>query len=70
MVGYFINAVVIRSKVNGDEDVPSFLDRVHQTIIQAMGRQEFPFPLIVEHLKIPRDTSRSAVFQVCGITMT
>ena len=38
--------------------------QVHQTVLLAMENQDYPFPVLVEHLKIPRDKSRPAVFQV------
>jgi hypothetical protein len=29
-----------------------------------MGAQDYPFPLVVEHLKVARDKSHTPVFQV------
>src|SRR4029077_19028449 len=63
-LGYFINPVVLRSKVGLDMPFSAFLARVRQTVIRAIEHQDYPFPLVVERLQPPRDPSRSPIFQV------
>ncbi|XYI02620.1 non-ribosomal peptide synthase/polyketide synthase [Sorangium sp. So ce1128] len=67
LVGYFVNLVVLRAKL---EDEPSFreaLARMHQTVLGAIAHQDFPFPLLVERLQPPRDPGRSPIFQVAFV---
>ena len=64
MVGYFINPVALRSKVDGD---PTFADYLKQTAAQVSGaleHQQYPFSRLVRQLNLPRDPSRPLVYQV------
>ncbi|MEW5986282.1 MAG: amino acid adenylation domain-containing protein [Chloroflexota bacterium] len=63
-VGYFINPIVYRANFSGDPTVREFLAQVRQTVISTLKHQDYPFPLLVERLNLPRDPSRSPVFQV------
>jgi amino acid adenylation domain-containing protein/thioester reductase-like protein len=65
IVGYFINPTVIRCKFDDAKiSFGSLVDRTQSTAISALQHQDYPFPMLVERLKIPRDTSRSPIFQV------
>ncbi len=64
LVGYFVNLVVVRSRVTGDPTFNEFLAHVRQTTLAAFDHHDYPFALLVEHLQPERDPSRSPLFQV------
>lgn len=64
LVGYFINPVALRSRVEDDPVFTDYLQHVSKTFFGAFENQEFPMQKLVEHLKVKRDSSRSPIFQV------
>ncbi len=64
VVGYFVNTLPMRGDLSGNPTFASLLDRVRTTVHEALEHQDFPYPLMVERLTLPRDPSRSPVFQV------
>jgi len=63
-IGLYLNTLAIRSKI---EEANSFLDVLeHQkeTLLSAYEHQIYPFDELVNKLNIPRDTSRSVLFDV------
>lgn len=63
LVGYFTNSIAIRSKLAGNPPFLAFLEQVRQTVLAAFAHQEYPLQLLVERLRLDRDTSRSPLFQ-------
>ncbi len=63
ITGYFINPVALRSRMGDDPAYFDYLDRVYQSVIGALENQDYPFPLLVDRLKVKRDPSRSPIFQ-------
>ncbi|MEM9821439.1 MAG: amino acid adenylation domain-containing protein, partial [Bacteroidota bacterium] len=64
MVGFFINALVLRSDLS---DHPTFLDlleRVKATTLSAFKHQHVPFSKIVDYMEVERSQSRNPLFQV------
>ena len=64
LIGYFINPVPLRSRVDDD---PSFSDLMHRTgagVNSAIEYQDYPLVRIVDDLKVARDPGRSPLFQV------
>jgi amino acid adenylation domain-containing protein/non-ribosomal peptide synthase protein (TIGR01720 family) len=64
VVGYFVNPVVLRTRLDGGETFGSLLGRVRLRVLEAFGHQDYPFDLLVERLQPERDPSRSPIFQV------
>lgn len=63
-VGYFVNPVPLRSQVTGDPTFTDFLARNHETVAEGLVNQQYPMRHLVRDLELPRDTSRSPLFQV------
>jgi len=63
-VGYFINVVALRCNMTGDPSFRTFLGTVRGKVYGALEHQDFPLPQLVQRLKLPRDPSRSPLFQV------
>ena len=70
LVGYLVNPVVMRSQVSGDLTFRGFLSQVRRTVLDALDHADYPFPLLVEHLRPHRDASRSPLFQVSLVWQT
>jgi len=62
VVANFINTVVMRSELDGNVSFLDFLKQIRTTVIEAL-RHNYPFPLLVEKLKLQRDPSFPPVFQ-------
>ena len=64
IVGYFINPVVLRSKVDDDPLFTDFLTRNGANVAGAIENQQHPISRVIDQLKVRRDPSRSPLFQV------
>lgn len=64
VVGYFANPVALRADFSTDPTFQNLLQQVRTTVLGALEHQDFPFPLVVERLRPPRDPSRAPMFQV------
>ncbi len=64
VVGYFINPVPVRSQVSGEISFREFLAATGRNVIGALENQHYPLSKLVDQLHVPRDPSRSPVFQV------
>ena len=64
VVGYFVNMLPLRADLAGDPTFTALLRHVGGTVLDALEHQDYPFPLLVERLKIDRDPSRAPLVQV------
>lgn len=62
-VGYFVNPVAIRSKINEEETFLTYSKRLQTKVLGAIKHQDYPVNLLVEKLQPSRDTSRTPLFQ-------
>ena len=63
VMGYFSNPVPLRFDLHDDPTFTTLLHRVKDTVLGAIAHQDYPFPLLVERLRPPRDAGRTPIFQ-------
>ena len=64
LLGYFLNAVVYRSRMDGDRTFRDFLGSVRGTVLGALAHSDIPFDAIVRELTPQRESNRHPLFQV------
>lgn len=63
-IGVFINMLSIRNEVKTNVSFIEFYKSVTENLLEAYQNQLYPFDRLVEELDIPRDTSRSPIFDI------
>jgi len=63
-IGYFVNPVLLRSKMEKGASFRQLLEQVKETVLGAMDHQQYPLALLVEKLRPTRDPSRSPIADV------
>ena len=70
LIGCFVNILVLRSKVAGNQSFVELLGQVRQTSLEALDYQDLPFDMVVDELRPERQINRnplvSVVFQYWG----
>ena len=60
IVGYFINPVLVKTRINLEEDFDDLLSRVKKHILEAFQHQSYPFELVLDEMKIQYPTISAA----------
>lgn len=63
LMGYFVDSVVLRSRLDPNLMFVDYLSNVRETVLGALAHQEYPFSMLVERVHPARDPSRSPLFQ-------
>ncbi len=63
-LGFYINTLALRTKISPEESFSDMNKRVRISSYKAFENQMYPFDCVVQDLEIPRDVSRSSVFDV------
>ena len=63
IVGYFVNQVVLRMKLQPDWTFRDLLSNVRETVLDAYAHQELPFDRLVDSLMPRREVARTPFFQ-------
>lgn len=64
LIGLFVNSLVIRVPVSGDDTFVGLLQRVRDTALEAYDRQDVPFERLVQEITPHRQASHNPLFQV------
>ncbi|HEX6597443.1 MAG TPA: amino acid adenylation domain-containing protein [Acidimicrobiales bacterium] len=63
LVGMFVNMLTLRVDLGDDPTFTQLLERTRKTVLDAFEHQDVPFEQLVNDLQLPRDVSRTPLFQ-------
>jgi amino acid adenylation domain-containing protein len=64
LVGCFVNTLVLRADLENNPSFSELLRRVRDVCLDAYAHQEMPLELLLQTLNVPRDPSRTPLYQV------
>ncbi|MEU4352580.1 amino acid adenylation domain-containing protein [Streptomyces sp. NPDC023838] len=64
LVGFFVNQLVVRAGVSGEQSLRELLRQVRDTCIDAYAYHELPFEQVVRLVNPPRSRNQSPLFQL------
>jgi surfactin family lipopeptide synthetase A len=63
-IGCYVNTLVLRDRIDPESSFAGLLEVVKTTATDGYAHQMYPFDKLVEEIRLPRDTSRSPLFDV------
>ncbi|MBQ4862238.1 amino acid adenylation domain-containing protein, partial [Pseudoalteromonas sp. MMG013] len=67
LIGYFLNTLVIRVKVDENKTLKDYLGHVHERCLSAFEHQDVPFEKVLEAINPQRTTNHTPLYQVMFI---
>lgn len=64
LIGFFVNILPIRIRVNDDTDFDDLIDIVHRSSVEAVSRQDYPYDLLIRNISPDRKNRREALINV------
>jgi hypothetical protein len=64
LIGFFINILPIRVRLDAETEIEELLDRVHRASLEALERQHYPFDLLVREVSASRGGQRESLVNV------
>ncbi len=64
LIGFFVNTLLMRSSVQGNQPFEAFLHQVRDTALEAYNHQSLPFDRLVAELQPERETTYTPFFRV------
>ncbi|MCE3268002.1 MAG: amino acid adenylation domain protein, partial [Burkholderiales bacterium] len=64
LVGFFVNILVLRKKINFEDSIITYIKQVSQEVLETQLHQDLPFEKLVEELDIGKDPSRHPLIQI------
>ena len=61
-IGFYANTLILRDSVDFSSAFETLLLQIKQSVLEADRYQHYPFEKLLDELKIPRDISRSPLF--------
>lgn len=62
LIGFFVNTLAIRTRIDPVADVRAILQNTREIILKAFNNQDYPFDALVDRIQPQRDLSRSPIF--------
>ncbi|HSI04620.1 MAG TPA: condensation domain-containing protein, partial [Myxococcota bacterium] len=63
LLGFFVNTLALRLDLKGEPTFGEVLTRTRNVVLDAFSNQDMPFEVLVKELNLPRDPSRTPVYQ-------
>ncbi len=64
VIGLFVNTIVLRTSLDSQKSFTVLLKEVQRAAVETFQHEDYPFDKLVNELNLPKDTSRSPLFNI------